>query len=155
MPSRNWSNLSSQQIGRYAEYYAKMEFTSYGWEVYTSEVDDHGVDFVAKSIKTNQFYEVQVKAARKPQQIFIPKTKMPKQSLPNRLVCFLWFKDGALPDFYVIPGTAWLTPNAGIASYDYGKPGQKSEAEWSINVREKNREFFEPYRSDLILQANL
>ena len=31
--------------------YAKMEFTSYGYDVYTSEVDDHGVDFVARNVK--------------------------------------------------------------------------------------------------------
>ena len=49
MPNTKWSELSAMQLGRYAEYYAKMEFTSYGFDVYTSEVDDHGVDFIAKS----------------------------------------------------------------------------------------------------------
>ena len=29
MPKMKWSELSPMQIGRYAEYYAKMEFTSY------------------------------------------------------------------------------------------------------------------------------
>ena len=48
MPNLNWSKLTGLQLGRYAEYYAKMEFASYGFEVYTSEVDDHGVDFIAK-----------------------------------------------------------------------------------------------------------
>lgn len=28
-----------------------MEFASYGFDVFTSEVDDHGVDFVAKGKK--------------------------------------------------------------------------------------------------------
>ena len=46
MPNLNWSKLNHLQLGKYAEYYAKMEFASYGYEVYTSEVDDHGVDFV-------------------------------------------------------------------------------------------------------------
>ncbi len=48
MPDTNWSKLNKLQLGRYAEYYAKMEFASYGFEVYTSEVDDHGIDFIAK-----------------------------------------------------------------------------------------------------------
>ena len=48
MPNTNWSELSHLQLGRYAEYYAKMEFASFGYDVYTSEVDDHGVDFVAR-----------------------------------------------------------------------------------------------------------
>ena len=39
------------QLGKYAEYYSKMEFTSYGYDVYTSEIDDHGVDFAAKILR--------------------------------------------------------------------------------------------------------
>ena len=152
MPKKNWSDLKPMQIGRYAEYYAKMEFTSYGWEVYTSEVDDHGVDFVAKSPESNHFYEVQVKAARKPQKIFIGKDKMPEETLDSRIVCFLWFADGKMPDFYIIPGTAWRHPNAAIAEYKYDKPGLKCNPEWSLNVSEKNRVLFEPYRSETILE---
>ena len=53
MPNTSWSNLNHMQLGKYAEYYAKMEFTSYGYDVYTSEVDDHGVDFVARDVKTD------------------------------------------------------------------------------------------------------
>ena len=64
MPNLHWSKLNRMQLGRYAEYYAKMEFTSYGFEVYTSEVDDHGVDFVVKDPESKIFYEVQVKAIR-------------------------------------------------------------------------------------------
>ena len=54
MSNTNWSELSYLQLGRYAEYYAKMEFSSYGYDVYTSEVDDHGVDFVAKNTEASQ-----------------------------------------------------------------------------------------------------
>jgi hypothetical protein len=39
MPNTDWSKLSALQLGRYAEYFAKMEFASYGLEVYTTEVD--------------------------------------------------------------------------------------------------------------------
>ena len=56
-----WDKLNQRQLGQYGEYYAKMEFASYGYDVYTSEVDDHGVDFVARDIVTGTFYEVQVK----------------------------------------------------------------------------------------------
>ena len=64
MPNTNWSELSHLQLGRYAEYYAKMEFASYGYDVYTSEVDDHGVDFVARNPNDGEYYEIQVKAVR-------------------------------------------------------------------------------------------
>ena len=76
MPNLNWSELSPLQLGRYAEYYAKMEFASYGYEVYTSEVDDHGVDFVVKVPGTAKFYEVQVKSVRDYGYVFIAKSKI-------------------------------------------------------------------------------
>lgn len=62
--------LNHLQWGRYAEYYAKMEFASYGLDVYTSEVDDHGIDFIAKT-KNGNFLEVQVKAVRETNYIFM------------------------------------------------------------------------------------
>lgn len=42
----DWEKLSSLQLGQFGEYYAKMKFASYGYDVYASEVDDHGVDFI-------------------------------------------------------------------------------------------------------------
>lgn len=51
----DWERLRPLQLGRYGEYYAKMEFASYGYDIYTSEVDDHGVDFIAKDMKSGIF----------------------------------------------------------------------------------------------------
>ena len=41
MPNTDWNQLSHLQLGRYAEYFAKMEFASYSLEVYSSEVEAH------------------------------------------------------------------------------------------------------------------
>ena len=54
MPSKKWSGLNHMQLGQFGEYYAKMEFASYGFDVYTSEVDDHGVDFIARDINVQR-----------------------------------------------------------------------------------------------------
>ena len=35
MPSKKWSGLNHMQLGQFGEYYAKMEFASYGFDVYT------------------------------------------------------------------------------------------------------------------------
>jgi len=43
MPTR-WSHLSTQRLGKYAEYYTKMEFTLHGFDVYGA-----GYAFFAKS----------------------------------------------------------------------------------------------------------
>ena len=59
MPNLKWSKLNHLQLGRYAEYFTKMEFTSYGYEVYTSEVDDHGIDFVAQNPTTKELFYVE------------------------------------------------------------------------------------------------
>ncbi len=146
MPSTQWSNLNTLQIGRYAEYYAKMEFSSYGWEVYTSEVDDHGVDFAAKSPIGNKFYEVQVKSVRNlTTYVYIPKSKMVLSD--DRLVCFIRLEDGSLPDIYIIPSKAWETPDSVLVDRPYGK-GLKSPPEWGIALSEKKMPLIEQYRAD-------
>ena len=150
MPNLNWGKLSGLQLGRYAEYYAKMEFASYGFEVYTSEVDDHGVDFVVKMPGMDRFYEVQVKSVRDYGYVYIAKSKMPNLS-EDRLVCYLHFIDGQLPDVFVLPATAWKNPNVVLVDRKYDKPGQKSEPEWGINISKKNYDMLKAYRADLIL----
>lgn len=146
MPNTNWSMLTHLQLGRYAEYYAKMEFASYGYEVYTSEVDDHGVDFIAKLPNTDNFLEVQVKAVRDNGYVYITKAKMPKLS-NSRLVCYLNFTDGKLPDVFVIPASVWTSPNGIFVDRPYDKPGQKSAPEWGIQVSKKNYHLLEEYKS--------
>lgn len=69
----DWEKLSPLQLGQFGEYYAKIEFASYGYDVYTSEVDDHGVDFIAKDKDTGIFYEVQVKSLYKSNYSYIDK----------------------------------------------------------------------------------
>jgi hypothetical protein len=147
MPNTNWSKLSHLQLGRYAEYYAKMEFASYGFEVYTSEVDDHGVDFIAKKPGKNEFYEVQVKSVREYGYVYITKAKMPELS-NNRLVCYLNFTDGKLPDVFIIPASAWANPNSVLVDRPYDKPGQKSKPEWGIQASKKKYALLNEYKSE-------
>ena len=154
MPNLKWSELTPLQLGRYAEYYAKMEFASYGYEVYTSEVDDHGVDFVVKVPGTAKFYEVQVKSVRDYGYVFISKSKMPVL-ISHRLVCHIHFIDDQLPDVFVIPATAWAEPNAVLVERNYDKPGQKSKPEWGISLSKKNYDMLLPYKSDEILKGIL
>ncbi len=145
MPRTIWSELNPIQLGKYAEYYAKMEFTSYGYDVYTSEVDDHGVDFVIKD-SAGMFYEVQVKSVCKSKYVFIQQNKIVLDD--KHLVCLLCFKDGELPDIYIVPATAWLSPNDALVVRNYSKPGQKSKPEYGINITKKALPLLEPYRAD-------
>ena len=55
MYNLNWSRkeLTPQKLGTFCEYYAKMSLASYGLNIFTSEVDDHGIDFVAETKKAS------------------------------------------------------------------------------------------------------
>ena len=125
-----------------------MEFASYGYEVYTSEVDDHGVDFIVKLPHGNRFIEVQVKSVRNYGYVFITKSQMPNLT-DNRLVCCLNFNDGKLPDVFIIPASAWEKPNSVFVDRPYDKPGQKSAPEWGIQMSKKNYHLLDPYRSEV------
>jgi hypothetical protein len=110
-----------------------MEFTSYGFEVFTSEVDDRGIDFVCR--KGGRWFEVQVKAIRKHNYVFMRKEHMNIES-KQRLNCILRFEDGVLPEIYIIPATAWKTPSALLCGRNY--ESGKSAPEWGINISIRN-----------------
>ncbi len=140
MPNTKWSKLNHLQLGRYAEYYAKMEFTSYGYDVYTSEVDDHGVDFIAKF--DGDFYEVQVKAVRNNNYVFIRQDKLELDD--KHIVCYIRFTDGQLPNVYIIPSTVWKKPNRLFVVKNYTE-GQKSKPEYGINCNNSTLDLLEEY----------
>ncbi|HEX6747777.1 MAG TPA: hypothetical protein VF092_10840 [Longimicrobium sp.] len=123
-----------------------MEFTLYGFEVYTSEVDDRCVDFVVRR-DGGQFYDVQVKSVRGYNYIFIPKEKFP--IAPHRLVAVVVLHQDSEPELYLIPITAWLAPNQLLVSRDY--EGLKSEPEWGINISRKNQPLLETHRFERVI----
>ena len=150
MPRKKWSELSHMQLGRYGEYYAKMEFTSYGFDVYTSEVDDHGIDFIAKG-KDDNYYEVQVKSVRNDNYVFIRKDKLVLDD--KHLICYIRFVDDELPDCYVFPATVFVNPDGSLfSSKDY--KGIKSKPEYGIKKKKKdNLEALQKYKSESFLAS--
>lgn len=151
MPNLNWSKLSNLQLGRYAEYYAKMEFSSYGLEVYTSEVDDHGIDFIAKT-KLDNYIELQVKSARHTNYVFMQKNKWNIESESTYLVLLI-FADNKLPDVYLIPATEWKEPNTLLCDKNY--EGLKSVPEYGINISKKNEHLLNNYKLEAIISKLL
>lgn len=108
------------QLGRYAEYFAKMEFASYGLEVFSSEVDDRGIDFIVKD-KMGRFSEIQVKSLRGTGYVFSQKSKF-NISNRNLYMALLIFKEGQMPDLFLIPSETWEVPNEVFVDRDYDKP---------------------------------
>ncbi len=147
MPNLNWDELNNLQVGRYAEYFAKMEFASYGFEIYTSEVDDHGIDFVMKK-GNNPFYEVQVKSLRESNNgnyIFMTKDKFNINN-DRLLLCFIHFRIGKLPFVYIVPSAVWKHPNEVFVSRSY--QGKKSRPEWGLSYSKIHRDSMKVYLID-------
>jgi hypothetical protein len=136
-----WSALNNQQVGTYFEYFVKMELTMYGYEVYTSEVDDRAIDFVAR--RGNGFIEVQVKCLRNYGYVFMPKSLFtPREGVYVALGLLF---DGKEPDAYLIPSAVWMSPSSIFVDRDYDTPGLKSKPEWGINVSRKNMAALQEY----------
>lgn len=144
MPNKEWSKLNNLQLGRYAEYFAKMEVASYGLEVYTSEVDDHGIDFIIKD-KKGRFCEIQVKAKTKNGYVFMQKSKFDIDN-KNLYLILLVFESGKLPDIFLIPSETWKESNDVFVDRKYDKPGQKSVPEYGINISQKNHDILEIFK---------
>jgi len=135
-----WSHLNPLQVGRYAEYYAKMEFTVSGFEVYEPEVDARGVDFIIRN-SSGRFYEIQVKSHRGMKYIFFPKSKF--QLSANLYALIVLFFEGEEPQLCLIPSEAWLHLDSLFKSRNY--PGLKSPPEWGLELSRKNLPELERY----------
>ncbi len=143
MPNMDWkylSGLSKQKFGAYGEYFAKMEFSSYGFDVYTSEVDDHGIDFVC--IKDTKLFEIQVKSVQKGTGYVFTKEKYFNIDNENLYLCLLIFEQGKLPDIFLIPAFAWKEVNELLKYRLYKKP------EFGINISNKNMTLLNKYKFD-------
>lgn len=142
-----WSNLNHLQLGRYAEYFTKMAFTLQGFDVYTAEVDDRGIDFVVRR-SSQRYYAVQVKSVRGWQYIFFRKDKFEISN--DMLAVIVLFTDAETPQLYLIPSTAWREPNALLVSHDYA--GKKSPPEWGLNLSHKNLPLLTQFAFDVMIQ---
>lgn len=148
MERYKWSNLSTLQLGRYAEYFVMMEFTMFGFDVYKSEVDDKGIDFVIRK-DGKIYYDIQVKSVRSLNYIFMPKDKFPLRN--NLFLAFIIFSDGERPHLYLIPSLDWESkPSKLLVNYDY--EGKKSKPEWGLNLNKSTLELLNQFEFDKAIE---
>jgi|SRR6266540_2501259 len=141
----DWARLNRLQLGRYAEYFVKMEFTLFGFDVYSAEVDDRGIDFVIRR-GHDQYYDVQVKSIRERGYVFFEKAKFELRD--NLLAALVLFISAKPPELYVIPSTSWRQPNTLFVGYDYEL--RKSKPEWGLNLSRRNLHLLRPFRFDSV-----
>ena len=136
MSGNNWSILNHLQLGKYGEYFAKMEFTKAGFDVYTTEVDDKGIDFVVRK-NENEYFDIQVKSIRNSNYVFMKKDVfVPKKNLYLTLILF---EENKEPSLLLIPSLDWLNKTR-VYLVDRDYVGMKSHPEWGININKSHIE---------------
>ncbi len=148
MKKGGWTRLNHLQIGKYAEYFVKMEFTLYGFDVYSSEVDDRGIDFVIRR-SAGHYYDVQVKSVRELNYIYFPKAKFLLRD--NLLAAIVLFMPEREPALFLVPARVWEHPSPLFVSRDY--EGKQSKPEWGLNLSHKNLTLLEPYRFEVVVET--
>jgi hypothetical protein len=146
----NWDELTPLQIGKYAEYFAKMEFTLSKWDVYSPELDDKGIDMIIRRNAT--FFEAQIKSVRieKTNYVFMSKSKFsPHKGL---ILCLAIFENENPPSLYLIPSEAWNQPDDLLADRNYDS-GQSSEVEFGLRLSKKNMPLLEKFRFNQMIEA--
>lgn len=149
MVKYNWNELTPLQIGKYAEYFVKMEFTLFKWDVYSPELDDKGIDMILR--RNSTFLQAQVKSVRleKTNYVFMSKSKfMPHQGL---VLCLAIFENEQPPRLYLIPSEAWNQPDDLLADMNYGE-GKSSNPEFGLRLSRKNLPLLEKYRFEDIVE---
>ena len=133
MVKPKWKDLSPLQIGKYSEYLAKMEFILYGFDVYSPELEDKGIDSIVRK-DDSSYFDIQVKAVRDFNYIYFQKSKF--QIRENLYAFILIYRKELKPSMYLIPSNIWNKPNKLFVSRDY--KGKKSDPEFGINLSEMN-----------------
>lgn len=152
MPRMDWMALSKMKLGAYGEYFAKMELTSYGLDVYTSEVDDKGIDFVC--LKGKRLLKIQVKSIQTATEYVFMKKKHFDICDDDLYLCLLLFEQGKMPETYLIPASAWKKATPLLRNYSYAA-GQKSEPEYGLNLSQKNKSLLAEFRIEQTLKGIL
>lgn len=105
----DYSHLNTVQLGSFGEAYSKMAFTLEGFEVYDSEYDDRGIDFVVRNAN-GVFFEVQVKTTGANANPFIIESKF--SPADTFLFCAVRVVNDSLPKLYLARGSDWQLSKA-------------------------------------------
>lgn len=143
--SYDWSHLTKLQLGRYAEYFVRMELMLRGGDVFAPELDDRGVDFALR-LPSGAFRLIQVKSTRKLAPVFISQSKMPLED--NFWIALVLMRDSASPEIFLIPSVSWQSASDLFKPYVGGKI--KTWKEWHLTLSAKTLPLLEPFRLDVM-----
>ncbi len=150
MYNLNWKKdgLTKQKLGVFGEYYAKMSFLSYGISIYTTEIDDHGIDFIAETKKG--LFKIQVKTIRNGTRYIYVRKKYFDCLDPNLYLFVVLLINDKPPFLYLIPSSAWHNEDEKVFVY-YDYKGKKSKPEYGINLSKRNLHYLEKYKMENVI----
>lgn len=142
-----YDQINHLQVGRIGEYIVKLDLTLLGFDVYTTEVDDKGIDFVIRG-KNSEFIEIQVKTIRKEKTNYVFVTKETWRNIlrENLFLALVVLQNQKAPELYLIQATEWMNENELLRDRNYDGENQKSKPEWGINISNKNMGLLEKYK---------
>jgi hypothetical protein len=138
------------QIGKIGEYWMKLCFSMLNLDVYTTEVDNKGIDFIVRLDDSN-YIDIQVKTIRKSKTSYVYVDKEDKEVdwkdvlRKNRFLAIVIIEDYKIPSSFLIPATEWNNPNELLKIRNYKSNGLKSKDDWGVNISKKNMELLQKY----------
>ena len=113
----SYNHLNTVQKGSVGEAFSKLAFTLEGFEVYDTEYDDRGIDFVVRN-ESGKFFSVQVKATDETSNPFVKESKFEKSE--EFILCAVRLLEGEPPKAYLARGSDW---EAGMECLSYNPGG--------------------------------
>jgi hypothetical protein len=142
----NWEKLNNLQKGSFGEHYAKMEFAMYGLLVFTAEVDDRGIDFVARNNEGLHF-DVQVKTITGRNYTFISESKF----YENLVVSLVVLNQLSPPEIYLFRKDDWSNEKHKDALLTHRKYPNAKEPEYGVNITKAR----EPLLQDFLFEKRI
>lgn len=146
----DWSNLSAQSLGKCGELYARFILEFCGYRTYTSSVDDHGIDLLAKDAN-DKVFKIQVKTVTAGSYTFVR-----EKHFDEDLIVFYFRIVGKRANLYIYHRADF--PEAVLdgsvvcdqfSYHSYHGDGYKSAAEYGISGAKKYYDGVEsPYQVD-------
>ncbi|TVR49393.1 MAG: DUF4365 domain-containing protein [Puniceicoccaceae bacterium] len=140
MLKTTYAHLNTIQKGSFAEAYAKMAFTLEGFEVYTTEFDDRGVDFVVRS-PGGGFFSVQVKSTGETAQPCIYAGKF--SLTPDFLFCAVRLIEGEEPELFLARGSDWMQSEGCL---NFNRRGGRAGSYYEIRFSKRHTKSLEQHR---------
>jgi hypothetical protein len=143
---QNLDKLTTSQVGKYGEYVAKMELTLMGHDVFTSEIDDKGIDFLLRVDGENKpnYFDAQVKTIRKETlpYVFMKKSKFPIRK--NNLLILVMLSEADGVEVFLIRSTEWNKTNDLFVSRDY--LNTPTPPEWGLRLARRRIHKLDKFR---------